>query len=109
MPRVGMHAIVGAFLAMNDRPAALATLIGFYRYLRLGELRGLTPMHIVPPVPSSSAALRHWGLILGPTELRRSTKVGEFDESVLLDVPEMNWCHRYMMELAARHPPTRSV
>lgn len=109
MPQVGMHAVVGALIAMNDRPAALATLLGFYGYLRPGELCSLTPMHLVAPVQSAPVQLRHWGLILGPVELRRSTKVGEFDESVLMDVPELKWIHPYMSELAPRQPPTKPV
>lgn len=68
-------------------------------------LRRISPARPHIQSPQSIALFGHfWGLILGPSELARPTKVLEYDESALLDVPEMLWAHPFLQELAALRP-----
>ena len=61
---------------------AIAVLVGVDCYLRPSELLGLTPASLVPPSPESSGA---WALLLHPSSRFARSKVGESDETLLLN------------------------
>lgn len=109
MPHEGMLAIVGAFVAMRNRLAALATMVGFYCYLRPGEVCGLTAGELIAPLALSSAESLCWGLILGTSALGQPGKVSEYDDSVFLDVPHMAWSDPYLRKLSRLQPATANV
>ena len=63
----------------------MALLIQFTCYLRPGELLHLGPNHMVPPTAGAGEYALQWSFILEATETGKPAKVGEFDESVVLD------------------------
>ena len=56
-------------------------------YLRPGEVAKLLVGGLVPPV----GVVKAWSLILHPLELETPSKTGEFDETVLFDLPQIVW------------------
>ncbi|CAE7557304.1 unnamed protein product [Symbiodinium sp. CCMP2592] len=56
-------------------------------YLRPGEVARLLVGGLVPPIGVVTA----WSLILHPLEQGTPSKTGEFDETVLFDLPEIVW------------------
>ncbi|CAK0880854.1 unnamed protein product [Prorocentrum cordatum] len=93
------------FSGLMGRPVAV--LIAFAAYLRPGDLFGLAPQSLVPPVEGAGGP-PHWGLLLGARELGRRNKTGEFDESVLLDWPGYEWIGTYL-EILRERPVGRPV
>eukprot|EP00973_Karenia_brevis_P053903 7487371-Karenia_brevis.AAC.1 len=60
---------------------SLCILIGFSGYLRPRELTMLKVGQLIAPV-KGSAKMRHWALVLHPSEGDVRSKGGMFDESV---------------------------
>ena len=83
LPRPAYLAILGAALHLRLKEFALALVIAWDGFLRL-------PTDIVEMVggslvaPSPSAGVLVWGLLLFPSEAARPSKVGHFDEGMLL-------------------------
>ena len=63
------------------------SLIQFMCYLRPSELLSLRVGQVVSPV--KGAGTKHWALLLAPEEECMSSKTQQFDESVLMDWPEL--------------------
>ena len=103
LPWLGLMALVGSLLSGNHVAEALACLLGFHLYLRPGELLGLTGRCLVAPSRRPGAPWT-WGVIVRPLEENVPSKVGEFDESVLVDRPAWRWLHPFMLLLADRNP-----
>ena len=104
MPLLGLHALVGAALYMKQPAFALAVQIAFWAYLRPGELLDLHGHQLVPPHVGKNLCLPFWGIIVRSLELGRASKVGEHDESVMLDVPSLAWSTPWLQLLrTTRH------
>ena len=82
--------LVGACCAEQDHELALYLVLTFVLYLRPGEALTLTPDQLVAPQLVASWARQSWGVILGPLAGGTPTKVGEFDQSVLLDRDDLH-------------------
>ena len=80
---------------------AVFTLIMVQGYLRPMETLRLTPSSFVPPVCGSG---RFWSLLLHPQALGISSKVGEYDESLLMDAPWATWMN-HVFEILSRPGP----
>ena len=100
VPWVLVSALVGHMLANNLVEHAIATLLSFHAYLRPGECDTLTSMQLVPPMVAAGASALRWALLLGPIELEKPTKVGAYDESVVLD--DFGFLHQSLLALKAR-------
>ena len=72
-------------------------LIHFIGYLRPGELVSLRCHQLVEPVPG--AGVKWWSLLLAPEQDGTPSKVGEFDETALLD-KQIHFGHRAAPEAA---------
>ena len=70
---------------------ALMTITAMDCYLRPGEAVGLSPSCVVPATPRLGAAYRFAALLVHPSWDGRPSKVGQFDESLLLDTPGREW------------------
>ena len=93
VPYVLTLAIVGHLLSRRLIEQAVAVLLSFHGYLRPGECDSLTSLQLVPPVAAAGPQSAYWGLLLGPTELEKPTKVGSWDESVVLgDLASLHPC-----------------
>jgi hypothetical protein len=55
-------------------------------YLRPGEITRIRVMDFVPPLPGSRGA--KWSIVLHPVEMQRMSKAQEFDETILMDLPD---------------------
>ena len=67
---------------------AIAVLVGVGCYLRPSELLALTPASFVPPSPESSGA---WAVLLHPSSRFAKSKVGESDETILLNSERLSF------------------
>ena len=80
---------------------AIAILVGVDAYLRPSELIALTAGSLVPPSPESREA---WSLLLHPASRGARSKVGESDETILLNSPRLAFL-KPAFEILARSPP----
>ena len=85
LPLVALHGMIGAALYRRQIAMAVALLLGFWCYLRPGEMLDLAGHQLIPP--SARLKLPLWGIIVRAAELGRMLKVGEFDASVMFDGP----------------------
>ena len=104
LPWLGVCAMIGAATAMGFYPLGLFLLLGFALYPRPGELLGICPEQLVPPRPEAGNYAVHWSIHLCPSEWLTPGKTGEFDETLLLDWPELRWVTPLMQMLRARTP-----
>ena len=86
LPQVALFALVGAAMFIGLQSFALALLLGYNCYLRPGELLSLAPSQLIRPRQGSGTS--RWALILAPEDGARASKTGEFDESVMIEMPE---------------------
>ena len=102
LPWVAVLCIVGAMLWLDAREEAFAILLMFLCYLRPVDLFNLRRSSLVPPASSVTGMGHHWALLLAPMELtNRPNKSGEFDESVRMDIDELEWMNDIFVELRA--------
>ncbi len=69
----------------------MLTLTAMDCYFRPGEAVGLTPTCVVGPAPRLGLAYRHAALLVHPFLEVRPSKVGQFDESLILDTSGREW------------------
>ncbi len=85
-----MLAIVLDMLFHSLALYAAAVLLQFLTYLRPGELMSIGGADLIPPVASSTSHMSRWAVLLHPSDpetLSDPSKVGERDESLLIDAP----------------------
>ena len=70
-------------------------LLAFVTYLRPGEVMKLHVRDLVPPVGSTNV----WSLILHPLERETPLKTGEFDETALFDLLDIQWIAEHCFRL----------
>ena len=99
----------------DDRPPRQPETICARDYDRLfhvsrdtSELLMLQATDLVPPQPCVDARLRHWGLLLCPTERGVPSKTMAFDESVMLDSPWKTWVSPWIAALR-QQPQSQSI
>ena len=90
-------------LGSLGRPMAIATLTAHQCYLRPDELFSLRRKDVIGPT-GRRGALQHWCLLLGPLEMRRPTKAGVYDDSVMVDNPGLEWTLPFLLELKQAGP-----
>ena len=76
-----------AACAGNEVEFALMLAVQFTGYLRPRELATLSVGQALPPLPGAGTS--SWALLLSPETGLVASKIGAFDESVLLDSVEM--------------------
>lgn len=108
LPFQALMGILGALLHRGLHDEATAVLIAFVGYLRPSELLAIQPDTLVPPLQGAPGLQRCWGIILGDFAKGKSNKTGEFDESVLLDWPDLDFLSPVLLELHQR-PANRPV
>ena len=74
---------MGMAMAAEDEEFAVMLVIQYVAYLRPSELCNLTAGQVIRPLKESGAD--SWTLLLAPQEQLKTSKTGEFDESVFLD------------------------
>ena len=86
---------------MNCPLAALAVLIGVDGYLRPRELLSIRVGDLKRP---TSAAVKHWVILLYPTGRGETSKVGEQDDTIILDSGRMEWLGAVLEAISTRDP-----
>ena len=99
LPWIALMGMVGAALFAQRPDIVLGLLLQFLCYLRPGELVGLKRGQVI--APQSASFTNHWALLLVPEEEVVTSKTKEFDESVLIDWPELWGLHRLLQRHAA--------
>ena len=89
LPFIGLVLILLHQLMCGEVAEALATLLSFSLYLRPRECSGLSRGQLVAPQPLGEAHFDKWAVVLHPLESQLPSKVGVFDESLLIDSPYM--------------------
>eukprot|EP00973_Karenia_brevis_P049032 6800490-Karenia_brevis.AAC.1 len=84
-------------LEEGQRSKFLYLQLGFSCYLRPSENNRLSLGCLVAPAAKSTEGLNKYSLLLSPWEQRVPTKMGKFDDSVLLDDTRAGWLGRAMM------------
>ena len=84
---VAAAAMMGVAMAAKDEEFAVMLVIQYVAYLRPSELCNLTAGQVIRLLKESG--IDSWALLLAPQEELKTSKTGEFDESVLLD--DRNW------------------
>ena len=74
-------------------------------YLRPSESFRLTVGHFTPPLISRGSRLYRWSLVLHRFEDEVPSKVGAFDETLLLDLEEHQWFGRVLEKWLADRAP----
>ena len=87
---------------------SVAMVLQFVCYLRPSELIGIVPESLVPPGLLRHGLKSSWALVLRPFEMGKAAKSGEYDESVMIDRPDLPWLDRYLAALR-RQSPKKSV
>ena len=87
---------------------AVATLIAHQCYLRPDELHSLRRRDVIAP-QGGRGGEGCWSLLLGPVDLRRPTKTGIFDDSVLVDHPTLLWLARHIARLKSCGDPEEPI
>ena len=82
LPWVAAAAMMGVATAAKDEEFAMKLVTQYVAYLRPSDLCNLTAGQVIHPKESGAA---NWALLLAPHEELKTSKTGEFDESVLLD------------------------
>ena len=100
LPWIGLCALVGAALHVNELEFAQCLIFLFRTYLRPSECLGLKVDQLVQPLPGSGTTF--WALLLAPEEEAIPTKTKEFDESILLDNIELTYLFPRFLTLKRR-------
>ena len=102
-PLEGVGAILGDLLERKQVVISFAALLQFLTYLRPGELCGLLKHEVLLPVANTSGA-EAIGLLLHGDPTRNPSKVGERDESLLVNDIGYRWLEQIMGSLVRDRP-----
>ena len=101
LPWLGVLAMIGTACAQGNLEFGLFLLLTFVLYLRPAEALNLTAGQLVPPLTHHGNVMSSWGVVLGPASLGRPTKIGEFDQHVMLDREDRVGLHPLLVKLHA--------
>ena len=85
---------------------AAAVVLGFDTYVRPGKLCEITPNNIVPPARGLHAKYGHWTLLLHPQELHDPSKVGRYNDSIVVGSSGREWVSTLIGRLYNLHSGT---
>ena len=85
LPLVVLCAICGVLLRRGLLPVVLQLLLASTSYLRLSESDLLQVKCLVRPTPAAGPEYQLWGLLLHPSSEVQPSKVGLYDEAIMLD------------------------
>eukprot|EP00974_Lingulodinium_polyedra_P013850 1343430-Lingulodinium_polyedra.AAC.1 len=77
--------VCNELVAMGCIDAGRAVALSFTAYLRPCDLLSLRVRQLIPPVFPGAPGLGRWALVLYPQQEAKRSKVGEADESIVLD------------------------
>ena len=80
--------VAAEMVRRNFHSMAVLLLLMFDLYLRPCEIFSLRARDAAPPLPWGGAATRHWSFTIRAAEMGVSSKIGSFDDTVVLDRPD---------------------
>ena len=86
VPEEVIFALGNVMLGNGHVLAAAALALQYHTYMRPSEVVTLCHNQICAPVKNTAQRYHHWGIVLAPQSMKKTTKTGEMDDSVLLDV-----------------------
>ena len=98
LPQLLVAAVAGEMISRGLKYLALFVLTLFSTYARPGEVRALRCVDVIAPRGPYKFAT----LLLGPEELRKPTKAGQFDDAIPLNDVEMSWLGGLVVDLAVQ-------
>ena len=101
LPEIVLDALCDWLMEKREIEASLYLQVAFSLYLRPSENSRLTLGDFIAP----GDATRYYGMVLAPFERGISSKIGSFDEAVLLDDVRSPW----LGEAIARHIVRRKL
>ena len=90
-PWIVVCLIIKQLIGNGCMAAARATAVAFVLYLRPSELLALTSPCLTPPSQLGRKATRLWTVTLHAQEAGVTSKIGEFDCSMLVDNPDFEF------------------
>jgi hypothetical protein len=87
----------------------LRTILAVDSYLRPGVLSDLRKENLIPPQPFLGEGGKHWSLHLHRLVDREPSKVGTYDDSVILDSVERQWMNPLLGQLHRRLQSNESL
>ena len=103
VPEVVVIGVIMVLIYEGEKKKAVFLLLMLHTYIRPVEGLDLCGDDLVAPVPSQTNPLGVWGLVLGPLERGKPTKVGIYDDSVLIDQqPHLGWLGPELKKLKER-------
>jgi hypothetical protein len=106
MPWLALMLLVCGALRRGWNMMSVAMILQFVCYLRPSELIGIVPESLVPPGLLRHGLKSSWALVLRPFEMGKAAKSGEYDESVMIDRPDLPWLDQYLAALSRKSPKT---
>ena len=103
-PEEVWYAIIGYLAAKGEFLPALNELVRLQSYMRPGECDQLLVGQLIPPVHKGP-----WAILLAPIEGMKPGKTGEYDESILLDSPGIEWMDELFQNLTANRDPSERL
>ena len=98
LPEMVVYGIANEMCRTGRFSLALRTILSMDAYLRPGVTSALRKENMVPPQPSLGAGGVFWSLHLHRREDGLTSKVGVFDDSVILDSPDRQWMNALLAE-----------
>jgi len=89
--------------------AGLAVVVAFETYLRPSSLLALTGQQVVLPIPGAAGSAAQLSLVAHAWELKKPSKTGDMDLTVVLDLPRQQWLTPLLAELAEDRGPHRRL
>ena len=105
LPWVVAAAMAAHLARRGQHEAALCLLLLFTLYLRPSECLALHQFQLLEPLPALGPGYDRWSVLVHARELGRPGKTGEFDDTVVLDQPDLLWLDEPLRSLRAARAP----
>ena len=105
LPRLVVMAIIGLLLFDSNVAEALGVFLSFHCYLRPGEFENLKVHNLVFGQAVANGPTQ-WGLLMHMQEDLKPSKIGLFDEAVIIDAG--HWIN-LLLEIVARSPSQQQL
>ena len=97
--------VIAQDMVLHGQPHfAAAVMLSFDTYMRPGKICELVHSNIVPPSRGISSKYSFWTLLLHPQEQGEPSKVGEFNDSLVVGSEDRAWLGPILGRLYSKHP-----
>jgi len=104
LPEMAVEGVAVELCRKTKYDMALATVLDLDAYLRPGELLSLRKSNLIPPQEMLGRSGRYWSLLMHQVDQKLS-KIGVYDDSILLDSEHRQWMSLDLKKLYDRTAP----